>query len=295
MPVTNSANFKQIRASERFTVHPSTGNVFFVDSVTGSATGGYHPDGPAATLTQALALCTANNNDTIFVFPTHAEAVVGAAGIAFNKAGVTVVGMGSGRGRPTITLSTSTAAQITITAANTTIQNCVFDLTGIDAIVAGIAITAADVAIRGCEFIMQAAAASPALGILTAATAARLVIDSNRFLGLATTTGGTLAACVQHEVGVDFQITNNYFRGKMTQAVLNATTILGGLIANNKFHIYTGTKGISLAAGTTGSGFDNRLSVPSGTTPVVGAGFTWASNNYSTEALAVGTPTAAAF
>ncbi len=87
----------------------------------------------------------------------------------------------------------------------------------------------------------------------------------------------------------------NYFRGKLTQGILNATTILGGLIEGNFFHIYTGTKGIALAAGTTGYGTNNRFAVPSGTSPVVGAGFTWSNNGYSTEALTIGTPTAGAF
>lgn len=293
---TTQKSFQATRAAYRGTLDNNSltiGNAYFVDSVTGSATGGYTMDAPAATLTQALALCVANNNDTIWVFPTHVESVTAAAGIAISKAGVEIRGIGRGRFRPVITFSTSTAAQITVTGANTTIRNCIFDLTGIDAIVAGFSVTAADVAFRENEFIMQAAAASPALGILTAATAARFVVDSNRFLGLATTTGGTLAACVQHEVGVDFLFNGNYFRGKMTQAILNATTILGGLISNNNFHIYTGTKAVAVASATTGFASGNHVIVPSGTSPFVGAGYSWGGGNtYSTEALALGTPTA---
>lgn len=294
---TTTAKYNQARGALRFTTHLTMGDVYFADSGNASAgaNSGGNPSDGAATLAIAQALCTANNGDVVYVADGHAETIAGAAGMTFSVAGVSYIGLGNGRKRPVITFSTSTAAQMLVTGAQISFTNFVFDLTGIDAIVAAILVTSVDVTFSNCEFIMQAAAASPALGILTAATATRLTVDSCRFLGLASTTGGTLAACIQHEVGVDFKFTNNYFRGKMTQAILNATTILGGLIASNQFHIYTGTKGIALAAGTTGAGFNNRFVVPSGTAPIVGAGFSWNSNGYTTEALTIGTPTAGAF
>jgi hypothetical protein len=292
---TNASNFARARSALRFTTQPTWGNVLFADSVAGSASGGFTADGGAATLIAAQTLATASNGDTVYVSPGHAESVIGAAGMTFSKAGVRYQGLGVGRNRPTITFSTSTAAQILVTGANITFDNFIFDLTGIDAIVAAFLVTANDVTFSNCEFIMQAAAASPALGILTAATAARFNVNNCRFLGLATTSGGTLAACIQHEVGVDFAFYDNFFRAKMTQAILNATTILGGLIRNNYIHVYTGTKGIALAAGTTGFGCNNRLVVASGTSPIVGAGFSWTGDGFTTEALTIGTPAAVAW
>ena len=62
MPFAATANnFQRARAGLRFADLPVNGNIFFVSSVTGSATGGYTADAPAATIAQALALCTANN------------------------------------------------------------------------------------------------------------------------------------------------------------------------------------------------------------------------------------------
>lgn len=292
---TDTSKFTKARTALRFTDIPNYGNVLFVDSVNGSSTGGLSPDTAAATLIQAQTLATASQQDVVYVAPGHAETVTGAAGMTFSKAGIRYQGLGHGRMRPTITFSTSTAAQIIFSAANVTFNNFIFDLTGIDAIVAAISVTAADVAFEDCEFILQSSTASPAKVILTAATATRFRVERCRFLGLATTSGGTLAACISHEVGVDFLIRNCYFRGKMTQAILNAATILGGNISDNHFHIYTGTKAIALASGTTGVGYNNRITVPSGTAPVVGAGFSWAGNIYTTEALTIGTPTAGAF
>src|SRR4051812_36256395 len=121
MPVTNADKFGKTRAALRFTQQPTLGNVFFVDSVTGSSTGGYSPDAPAATLAQALALCTASKGDTIYLAPGHVESI-GASGLAWNVAGVNIIGLGSGNLRPTFTWHT-TDAVVTISAANVLVQN----------------------------------------------------------------------------------------------------------------------------------------------------------------------------
>ena len=108
----------------------TTGNVFFVDS--GSTTGadstahGKSPDRPFLTLDFAIGQCTANNGDTIFVMPGHAESVSAAAGIVFDVAGITVIGIGHGAARPTFTFDTANTADIDVTAANVTIRNCLF-------------------------------------------------------------------------------------------------------------------------------------------------------------------------
>lgn len=295
MPTTNYDKFSKARAALRFTDIPIYGNPLFVDSTAGAATGGLSPDTASLTLIQAQTAATASQQDVVYVAPGHTESVTGAAGMTFSKAGIRYQGLGHGRMRPTITFGTSTAAQIIISGANITFSNFVFNLAGIDQIVAAISVTAADVAFEDCEFLIDnGTTISVILGILTAATATRFRVERCRFLGTAAASTA-VTACIKHEVGVDFVFRNNFFVGKMTQAILNATTILRGLIADNYIHTYTGTKGIALAAGTTGVGYNNRITVPSGTAPVVGAGFSWAGNIYTTEALTIGTPTAGAF
>lgn len=266
--------------------------VFFVGSSSSSFFGDFlntfpsDNDGVArthSTITAALANCVDGRGDIIYVLPGYTESIIAAAGIAVNKTNVRIIGLGVGRARPTLTWSTSTAAQITITAANTTFENFVFDLTGISAVVAGFSVTAADVAFIGNEFILSTGTNAPVLGILTAATAARLIVKGNRFIGPATSTD-TVTAAIKHEVGIDYVIENNEFVGKMTQAILNATTLLGGLIKGNTFVIATGTKAIAVAAASTPFIVNNRINVPSGTAPIVAAAGFMAGNVYSAAA-----------
>lgn len=284
MPVTNASNFARTRAALRFTDVPTTGSVYFTDSATGSSTGGYSPDAPTATLIQAQSLATASKGDIVYVAPGHAESIVGAAGMTFSKAGVTYQGLGTGRTRPAITFSTGTDAQMIVSGANITFRNFFFDFTGIDAIVAAISVTAADVTFEDCDFQVNSATAGVVLGILTAATATRFKVRRCNFLGPAVNAGTTTTACIKHEVGVDYEIRENYFTGKMTQAILNATALLRGVIADNYFVIATGTVAITMHASSTPFITNNRINVPSGTAPITAAAGFVAGNVYSAAA-----------
>jgi len=81
---------------------------------------------PFATIAYALTQCTANRGDIIIVRPGHAETIPDAATLAFNVAGVAIIGLGSGSLRPTLTFTTATTANIPVTAANVSIQNFLF-------------------------------------------------------------------------------------------------------------------------------------------------------------------------
>lgn len=104
------------------------GNVLFVSSATGADSGGN--DGsrfkPFATLDYAIGRAMANNDDAIMLMPGHAETITTATALAFDVAGVSIIGMGTGNKRPTITLSTANTATISVTAANVSVQNCIF-------------------------------------------------------------------------------------------------------------------------------------------------------------------------
>lgn len=235
------------------------------------------------TITAALASVVAARGDVILVAPGHAESITGAAGITISKSGVRIIGLGNGRLRPTLTWSTSTAAQIVISGANVSIENFVFDFTGVSAVVAGFSITGADVSFVKCEGVLSTGTNAPVLGFLTAATAARLRFEDCRFIGTATSTD-TVTAVIKHEVGIDYVIKNCEFKGKMTQAILNATAVLGGLIDSNRFVIATGTVAISMNAASTPFIVNNRINVPSGTAPIVAAAGFVAGNVYSAAA-----------
>ena len=261
------------------------GNVYFVDSVNGNANGpGFAPGASAyATLAQALAVATASNGDVIYLCPGHVETITGAAGLTIALAGIRIIGLGVGRNRPTWSFTTSTAAQLIVSAANVLIENVVFDLTGITAIVAAISVTGADVSFVSCEFVISTGTNAPVLGILTAATATRFRVENCRFLGAATSTA-TCTACIQHEAGVDYLIKGSFFCGKLTQAILNVATVLRGLITDNDFVIGTANVAITMAAASTPFISKNRFNVAGGTAPIVAAAGFLAGNSYSAAA-----------
>lgn len=147
MPQTTPGNFERARAALRFTDIPTSGKVFFVDSATGSSTGGYTADAPAATIAQALALCTANKGDRIYVFPGHNEGF-GDAQLTIDKAGVRIIGMGEPGDWPRIDFDHANAS-IDITASGVTIENFRL-LPSVTAVLVGIDVNAAatDVTLR---------------------------------------------------------------------------------------------------------------------------------------------------
>lgn len=237
------------------------------------------------TLVAALAdsNVVAARGDVILVLPGHTETITGAAGVSITKSGLAIIGLGNGAARPTYTFTTAVGASFDVSGANTLIQNIRF-VCGIDNQTAMNNISAADVIFDKCEWIISNGTVGAALGILTAATADRLNVTNSRFTGPALNAGTTCAACIQHESGVDYVIENNYFTGKMTQAIKNVATVLRGSIHNNRFVVATGTVAITMAAASTPFISNNRINVPSGTTPIVAAAGFVSGNNYSAAA-----------
>lgn len=130
------------------------GNIFYVDSgATGAAdtNAGTTWATALATIDGAIGKCTASNGDVIFVAPGHTETITAAAGIVFDVAGVTVVGLGTGTLRPKISLTTATTSDIDVTAANVTIKNVVFEAGFADVAVC-IDLDATDFTLEDCEF-----------------------------------------------------------------------------------------------------------------------------------------------
>jgi len=99
-----------------------TGTAFYVDSVAGSSTNnGLASNSAKATLAQALALCTANKGDVVYLMPGHNEGA-GDAQWTINKAGVTIIGLGNGTNRPRFDFDHANAS-IDITASNVRLAN----------------------------------------------------------------------------------------------------------------------------------------------------------------------------
>ena len=81
---------------------------------------------PFGTLDYAISSCTANRGDIIFIKPGHAETISSATALAFDVAGVAIVGLGSGTKRPTFTLDTAASTTIAVSADNMAVANCRF-------------------------------------------------------------------------------------------------------------------------------------------------------------------------
>lgn len=157
MPVTSkTALFSQKQRGGLFAIEDqslSTGSRFFVHSGTGTDGAGYgrNPESPFATIDYAIALCTANKNDIIYVMPGHAEAISAAAGIVCDIAGVSIIGLGNGSNRPTVTFDTDAGTDIDIDAANVLIENIIFSANFAD-IAAAIDVNADDFTLKRCHF-----------------------------------------------------------------------------------------------------------------------------------------------
>jgi hypothetical protein len=81
---------------------------------------------PFGTLEFAVTSCTANRGDIIFIKPGHAETISTATALAFDVAGIAIVGLGTGTKRPTFTLDTAATTTIAVSADNISISNCRF-------------------------------------------------------------------------------------------------------------------------------------------------------------------------
>jgi hypothetical protein len=274
------------------------GRVFFVGSTSSDWFGDFGNLFPVdtygvprvhSTITAALANCVASRGDVIMVLPGFSTTITGAAGIALSKAGVTIKGIGTGSLRPTITWTTATTAQMTVTAANVTLDNFILDMTGFDAVAAGISVTAANFNLTNCLVITASASAQATVGILTTAAADRLKITNNQFVG--TTDAGT-ATAIRIVGGNEHIIDSNRFYGAYTTSLgaieNNTTACLRVQVTNNIIENATAssTKAMVFVSTSTGSIANNRMQILSGTAPITGAAMSWVGANYYAATIA---------
>ncbi len=278
----------------------TTGNYWFVNSVTGtdSVGNGTNPDAPFASIAYAITQCTANNGDRVFVMPLHTEAVIAAGTINFTVAGVSVIGLGEGDNRPTISWTTISTATMLMASANCRISNCIMDMSGISALVSGIVVSAAGCTISNNTVLTAKAGTgtAPTQSILTTAGANRLVIDNNQFNGPAltptTVAAGTSCICLVGGTGV--KITNNYIHGWFTTTtgcIYGITTLTNNCLIDHNFlgnQTASAAAAITLLTGSTGIVSNNRLGVLTGTAPIVADAVWWLNNYYAATKASAG-------
>lgn len=181
---------------------------------------------PFSTIEYALSRCTANAGDIVVIKPGHAEAIADATTLTLDKAGVAIVGLGSGSARPTFTFTTAATANIPVTAANVSIQNCLFVANFADiasVFTATGTTTPTDFEVFNCEF----RDTSSILNFLTIVTgnATANSMSGLRFVGNRVSSLGTTAATTAIKLAADcarVSITDNFG----VSAVLNDTAAL---------------------------------------------------------------------
>lgn len=270
----------------------TTGNVFFVNSVTGTDAVGYgfSPDAPFASINFAVTQCAATNGDRIYAMPGHVETVTAAGGCALGVAGVQVIGLGNQGARPKFSYTTAAAASVTVTAAGCSITNCLLDMTGVASVANGINVTAADFTLSNCRVLLATSTNQAVIGLLTSAAASRLVVDNCQFYG-SNTAGVSNAINLIGGDGIVIQ--NSLFQGAFsgTQgAIYGVTTDTTNLfVAHNKINNLTAgaTKAIVLTASSTGMILENKMQILSGTAPITGAAMSWVGANYYAATIAV--------
>lgn len=140
---------------------------------------------PYSTLDYAIGQCVANRGDIIFVKPGHAETLSTATALALDVAGVAIVGLGTGSNRPTFTLDTATTTTIAVSAANISVQNCIFTANFADIVSVFTLTTASNFALERC-YIKATAANMNFLNVIdtdaTTANADGLYIAGNKWI-----------------------------------------------------------------------------------------------------------------
>ena len=239
------------------------GSAFFVDSVNGaSANGGTAWDNAMATVDQAIAKCTANSGDVIYMAPYHVESEATAANIwEMSKPGVSLVGITQGRQRPTFTL-THVDATATVSAANCVVKNCKF-VSGVEDLKVGLTLSAVSdgTTIDGCIFIDgQTTILEMIIGISIAALATEITVVNSFFYTFAAATA-TSTAIEAIGAADRLWVTHCVFSGDWNLKApihLLAVKSLDVYIADNDIYQLDSATGFAISVEATTTGQINR-------------------------------------
>ena len=202
---------------------PEAAILWVGSGVTGAEDGtgfGRNPDAPFATLVYALTQAAAG--DTIMVLPAHTETLSSASGAAILTlalAGLRVIGLGGRTRKPAFLIDGHANNYVTITGADTLLENCRFKSGHAD-VAKGFNVAAAGVTFRGCNFAENTAAENFLVTIQTTAAGDDLLIEDNHFYGVTQATEGIelVGACNR------VTIRNNFISGLFSVSAISAIT-----------------------------------------------------------------------
>ena len=235
----------------------TTGATFYVNSNCANPGAGTTPESAVLRLSEALALCTANTGDVIFLMPNHAETLSSAAGLSLSTAGIEIIGLGVGENRARFTFDTSVASGWDITGPNIAIVNVIFKV-DVDALTNIIDISAAYCILSNCEFYE-----GTAKQWLTAVTFTNVAADHCRLQDctfISATAGAASAINIAAAVD-DLTIQNCKIQGDFSVAGISSASIFTNswIDANRVANTNADDWAIELTAAATGFLTDNRL------------------------------------
>jgi len=193
------------------------GNVYWVDYNAGSDGNEGTFKRPWKTIDYAIGRCTASNGDIIMVKPGHSETIIVSGGMNMDVAGVSIIGLGEGELRPQILFSTVATASYSVSAANCSIKNVIFDETGIDGL-RGLYVNAADFTLDSCKFVLADSDGQALTGVQMTTLANKAIVQSCEFTG--TTNTGTAAAIGIEQDPYNIEIRNSTFLGDYSSAAI---------------------------------------------------------------------------
>lgn len=264
-----------------------TGNVFYVDSNVVHESDGKSWTNARDTLAEAIALCTDDNGDIIYVAEGHAETWSTAALSAdLNVSGVTIIGCGSGTLQPTFTM-THIDATMTVSASNCVLYNLRF-VSNLDnvKVLLTLSATSDGSIVNGCTFRDSAASKDYLVGISVAAAAANVKLIGNDFR---TTAAAGSNNAILSAANTNLDIIGNTIYGKFaTGAILTSGVLTSAMITDNI--VINAEAAIAIALnGTTSTGVLARNFL-GGTTSMAdaltGDNAMWCFENYASGAAA---------
>lgn len=263
----------------------SNGNVFFVDSSTGSdLRDGKSWSTALATIETAIGKCTANKGDVILLAPGHNEGITTAANIDLDVAGISLIGLGTGSLKATIDFDAQ-AASVAVGANDVRIENIRFR-TSANAVTVGLDIEAGfdGTIVKNCEFgYAETASDEFAIALRNNAGCDDTVIEECLFAA-----GAQAAVTAISLTGAsnNIVIRNNRFVGAHSTAMINGITTLSTnlLIHGNIMQQGATEPGIELITGTTGIISNNYIATNLATIAAsIVADGCWKFQNFYTE------------
>lgn len=213
-----------------------TGNIWWVDSTNtaGSDSAGYgrNPDSPF--LTWAYAVTQMAAGDTCYLMPGHSETIgiTGAAAITLSLAGARHIGLGGRSRKPAILVDGFTDTYVSVTGADTVIENIHFKA-GHSDIAVGMILNADGIEIRRCDFTQNAADENFLICIddSGANTCDLLLIEDCDFIGYDTSNTFAISfGAAQDRVIIRNNRINGFFE---TAAIGGAGVVTNIVVADN--------------------------------------------------------------